>query len=228
MHVCPRCQSDRLVKNGSAPGQPKKQCKQCGHQFTRTTSRGKPLATKINAVLWYLSGMSMNRIAFLLRVSAQAVLTWIRDLAKDYYEKPAPTGRTIVLQLDEMWHYLRKKRCKLWIWKALDRDTGQLLDWGTCSKCIARINGRPMPQSFRRTNWYKVKRRRTILSGITVGSATGLAASNASRLLSPSQKRWWISLWLSSQGSGSMGTRMNSYHYLIETLSDCSPWCPIA
>jgi insertion element IS1 protein InsB len=129
MHVCPRCQSERLVKNGSAAGKPKKQCKQGGHQFTRTTPRGKPLAVKINAVLWYLSGVSMNRIAFLLRVSAQAVLTWIRDLATDYYEKPEPTGRTIVLQLDEMWHYLKKKRHKLWIWKALDRDTGQLLDW---------------------------------------------------------------------------------------------------
>ena len=23
----------------------------------------------------------------------------------------------------------QKKRCKLWIWKALDRDTGHLLDW---------------------------------------------------------------------------------------------------
>ncbi len=53
-------------------------------------------------MLWYLSGMSMNRIAFLLRVSAQAVLTWIKALAKDYYEKPEPTGRTIVLQRDEM------------------------------------------------------------------------------------------------------------------------------
>ena len=28
-----------------------------------------------------------------------------------------------------MWHYLKQKRRKLWIWKALDRDTGQLLDW---------------------------------------------------------------------------------------------------
>jgi IS1 family transposase len=57
------------------------------------------------------------------------VRTWIRGLATDYDEKPEPTGRTIVLQLDEMWHYLTKKRHKLWIWKALDRDTGQLLDW---------------------------------------------------------------------------------------------------
>jgi hypothetical protein len=42
----------------------------------------------------------MNRIALLLRVSAQAVLIWIRDYAKDSYAKSEPTGRTIVLQLD--------------------------------------------------------------------------------------------------------------------------------
>ena len=35
----------------------------------------------------------------------------------------------IILELDKMWHDLKKKRHKLWIWKALDRDTGQLLDW---------------------------------------------------------------------------------------------------
>ena len=113
MHACPKCQSDRVINHGSAAGKPKKQCKQCGYQFTRMPPRGKPLAMKINVVLWYLSGMSMNRIAFLLRVSAQAVLTWIRDCATDSYEKPEPTGRTIVLERDEMWHYLKKKRCKL-------------------------------------------------------------------------------------------------------------------
>jgi transposase-like protein len=129
VHTCPKCQSDRVINNGSAAGKPKKQCKQCGYQFTRTTPRGKPLALKVNAVLWYLSGMSMNRLACLLRVSAQAVLTWSRTFAKDYYEKPEPTGRTIVLQLDAMWHYLKTKRHKLWLGKALDRDTGQLLDW---------------------------------------------------------------------------------------------------
>jgi insertion element IS1 protein InsB len=129
MHVCPQCQSDRLVNNGSVAGKPKKLCKQCGFQFTRTTPRGKPLTMKINAVLWYLSGISMNRIAFLLQVSVQAVLNWIRTFAKAHEEKPEPTGKTIVLEVDEMWHYLKKKRQKLWIWKALDRNTGQLLDW---------------------------------------------------------------------------------------------------
>ena len=118
MQVCPQCQSDRLVNNGSAAGKPKKPCQPCGYQFTRTTPRGKPLTTKINAVLLYLSGLSMNRIAFRLRVSAQAVLNWIRTFAQKYQEKPEPTGRSIILELDEMWHYVKKKRQKLWIWKA--------------------------------------------------------------------------------------------------------------
>jgi insertion element IS1 protein InsB len=71
----------------------------------------------------------MRRIAFLVRVSAQSVLNWVRAFAVVYYEKPEPTGKTIVLELDEMWHYVKKKRQKHWIWKALDQETGQLLDW---------------------------------------------------------------------------------------------------
>jgi insertion element IS1 protein InsB len=129
MHECPKCQSDQVINNGSAAGKPQKRCQQCGYQYTRTTPRGKLLQTKIKAVLFYLSGISMNRIAFLLRVSAQAVLNWIRAFAIEHYKKPEPTGKAIVLELDEMWHYLKKKRRKLWIWKALDRDTVRLLDW---------------------------------------------------------------------------------------------------
>jgi insertion element IS1 protein InsB len=129
MHVCPQCQSDRLVNNGSVASKPKKLCKQCGYQFTRTTPRGKPVVMKVHAVLLYLSGISMHRIAFLLRVSAQSVLNWLRIFAQEHYEKPEPTGNAIILELDEMWHYLKNKRRKLWIWKALDPDTGQLLDW---------------------------------------------------------------------------------------------------
>ena len=129
MQVCPQCQSDRLVNNGFAAGKPKRLCRPCGYQFTRTTPRGKPLTMKVHAVLLYLSGISMNRIAFLLRVSAQSVLNWIRAFATEHYKKPEPAGKTISLQLDEMWHYLKKKRRQLWIWKALDHNTGQLLDW---------------------------------------------------------------------------------------------------
>jgi transposase-like protein len=70
MHVCPQCQSDRLVNHGSVAGKPKKLCKPCGYQLTCTTPRGRPLVMKVHAVLLYLSGLSRHRIAFLLQVSA--------------------------------------------------------------------------------------------------------------------------------------------------------------
>ncbi len=41
MLMCPQCQSDHVINHGSAAGKPKKQCQQCGYQFTRTTPRGK-------------------------------------------------------------------------------------------------------------------------------------------------------------------------------------------
>ena len=72
MHACPKCQSDRVINNGSAAGKPKKHCKQCGFQFTRIFRRGKPLSLKVNAALWYLSTMSINRIAQFLALCSRS------------------------------------------------------------------------------------------------------------------------------------------------------------
>ena len=52
----------------------------------------------------------------------------------------------MVIELDEMWHYLKKKSEPLWIWKAWDRASGRLVDWecggrdkATCERLIARL-----------------------------------------------------------------------------------------
>ena len=47
--------------------------------------------------------------ARLIGVSPTAVLKWIKTFAKTHYEKPAP-GDAIIVELDEMWHYLRSKK----------------------------------------------------------------------------------------------------------------------
>ena len=117
---CPKCKSSHVVKNGSVKGVRKHLCRACGFQFTRTTPRGKPLKTKILAVVLYLSGLSLNRIGQLCGVSAQSILNWIRDYAAEHAERPRPEGETVILELDELWHYLHKKNknsgCgQLWI-----------------------------------------------------------------------------------------------------------------
>jgi insertion element IS1 protein InsB len=71
----------------------------------------------------------MNRLAVLLRGSAQAVLTWSRPWAPPYPEQPEPTGSPIVRALAELGHDRKTKRPTLWMGKARERAPGPRLAW---------------------------------------------------------------------------------------------------
>ena len=106
---CPKCQSIEVVKNGKVQGKQRYKCKSCSLQFTRLTPRGRPAQEKATAVTLYTLGLSIRAIARLIGVSPTAVLKWIKTFAKTHYEKPAP-GDAIIVELDEMWHYLGSKK----------------------------------------------------------------------------------------------------------------------
>jgi transposase len=107
---CKGCGGEEHVKNGLMRGKQRYRCKACGLNFTDTPPRGLPLALKATAVLLYVSGLSMNRTAKLLGVSTPSVQAWIEQFAQAYAQKPEPQGRALVIELDEMWHYLKKSR----------------------------------------------------------------------------------------------------------------------
>jgi len=107
---CKGCGSEEHIKNGFMRGKQRYRCKACGLNFTDTPPPGKPLAVKATAVLLYVSGLSMNRTAKLLGVSTPSVQAWIEQFAQAYGQKPAPEGRALVIELDEMWHYVKKSR----------------------------------------------------------------------------------------------------------------------
>src|SRR6186997_3262824 len=103
---CKGCGSEEHVKNGFMRGKQRYRCKARGLNFTDTPPRGMPLRVKVTAVLLYLTGLSMNRTAKLLGVSTPSVMTWIEQFAEVYAQKPEPEGRALVIELDEMWHFL--------------------------------------------------------------------------------------------------------------------------
>ena len=105
---CKRCGSEEHVKNGLMRGQQRYLCKDCGLNFINTPTRGKPLALKAAAVLLYVSGLSMNRTAKLLGVSTPTIQVWLEQFAAADAQKPEPEGRAVVIELDEMWHDLKK------------------------------------------------------------------------------------------------------------------------
>jgi transposase len=109
---CKRCGSEQQVKNGLMRSQQRYLCKGCGLNFTDTPARGKPLALKATAVLLYVSGSSMNRTAELLGVSTPTIQAWLEQFAAASAHKPEPEGRAVVIELDEIWHDLKKSQTR--------------------------------------------------------------------------------------------------------------------
>ena len=107
---CPKCQHEHFVKNGHVNEKQRYKCKDCNYQWTEHhTHRGRPLAERAFAVFLYCHGLSMNAIAKILRASPSTILQWIRDFGNQHAQPPEPQTDTVVLELDEMWHYLKKK-----------------------------------------------------------------------------------------------------------------------
>src|SRR3954453_23712925 len=230
---CKRCGTEQHVKNGLMRGQQRYRCKACGLNFTDTPPRGKPLALKVAAVLLYISGLSMNRTAKLLGVSTPTIQAWLEQFAAAYAQKPEPEGRAVVIELDEMWHFLKKKSEPLWIWRAWDRATGQLVDWEcggrdkvTCERLLERLRRwrtrlycaddyavygvlLPVGHSIR------ARTRPTASSGTTPASGIGWRGSGGAPSWSRRPSGWWTSA--SPCSPASPGTTGSPTSYL------CSP-----
>lgn len=106
--TCKRCRSGAFVKNGFVRGHQRYRCKECGYNFTDTPPRGLPLSCKVTALMLYLSGLSMNRTAALVGVSTPTVQDWIERFAAAFGERPEPSSPVVVVELDELWHFVKK------------------------------------------------------------------------------------------------------------------------
>lgn len=109
---CKRCGATEHVKNGMIRQVQRYRCQKCGCNFTATPPLGKPPAMKALALLLYAMGnASFCMIGRLLGVSDVAVLKWVRAQAQALPE-PEVSADVVVLTLDEMWHFLKKRQKK--------------------------------------------------------------------------------------------------------------------
>jgi len=113
MVACYQCGCEQCVKNGFMQEQQRYKCKKCGYNFIDKPRRGHSQPVLALAVWLYLSGLSQRRIARLFGVSTPAVLKWIKAFALKNAPRPVPSGEGIaVVELDEMWHFLKKSPAK--------------------------------------------------------------------------------------------------------------------
>jgi len=107
---CKKCNSTSVVKAGKVNDNQRYKCKKCRCQFQPNRSQGRAESTKRLAILLYLLGLSMRTIAKVVKTDVAAVYRWIRNFAKDNYEKPEPVSGKVVVELDEMWHFVTSKK----------------------------------------------------------------------------------------------------------------------
>ena len=89
-------------------GKQRYRCRACGLNFTDTPPRGMPLRSRSPPSCVPERAVE-NRTAKLLGVSTPSVMTWIERFAEVYAQKPEPEGRALGIELDEMWHFLKKR-----------------------------------------------------------------------------------------------------------------------
>ena len=59
-----------------------------------------------------------------------SVLNWIKDYSVSLgLSENRKSKKCKVIEIDEMWHDLGKKKQKKWIWIAIYRESGQVLGW---------------------------------------------------------------------------------------------------
>ena|SRR3982751_243233 len=105
---CPRCQSTELVKAGLQTQKQRYKCKQCSRLFVESGRPGYSAEFKEQALAMYLEGLGFRAIGRLLGVSNVAVLKWVRKAAQDL-PTPESTAVVDVLEMDELWHFIKKR-----------------------------------------------------------------------------------------------------------------------
>jgi len=80
----------------------------------------------MRAVVLYCLGLSFKTIGTLLNYSKTSIINWVRDFARKNYAKPIPKGE-LVLELDEMHHFIRSKKTNCGFGKHIAAQLDSLL-----------------------------------------------------------------------------------------------------
>ena len=107
---CPKCKSEKKVKNGVLKGVQRFKCKDCGFNYTvELKSTAKPIDTKKFGLMLYLEGLGFQSIGRLLNVSHVAVIKWIKKFGEQIEE--FKTDKPVkIIELDEMHSYIGSKK----------------------------------------------------------------------------------------------------------------------
>ena len=107
---CPKCKSDKKIKDGIVRQKQRYKCKECNFRYTVASGSGaKPLYLRKLALQLYLEGLGFRFIGRVLGVSYVTVLNWIRAFGEQVAELKG-SGEVAYAEIDEMHTYVGQKK----------------------------------------------------------------------------------------------------------------------
>ena len=111
---CKHCGSKEYFKNGNTNGFHRYNCKSCKRNWTLSQGKAYSMDMRLQALKLYLEGLGFRSIGRILGISNVTVLKWIRAMGENLFQAGALWKNTNVkavsqIQLDEFWHYTKKK-----------------------------------------------------------------------------------------------------------------------
>lgn len=130
---CPTCHQDHIVKNGIQAKNNKQKylCKDCGRQFVLEPEKQKIsdfLITLIDLLL--LERISLAGICRAVGVSERWLQYYVNDKYATIERGLTFSGKSqgeLILECDELWSFVGKRKEKQWVWLALDKHTREIV-----------------------------------------------------------------------------------------------------
>ena len=108
MVICPKCSSEKCVKDGIIKGAQRYRCKSCNFRHT-VQHRGKGPDIKRQALELYLEGLGFRSIGRFLKCSHVTVYNWIKSFDEAAKELRSDSALKVV-EMDEMHTYISSKK----------------------------------------------------------------------------------------------------------------------
>ncbi len=152
--TCRGCGSSNIVKNGTnRSGSPQYHCKECGIYRVLKPKQAYSETEQQTVLRACLERCSLRGVERIFSIARQTVAQWIKahvQHAPDFRDTLLPATPNDVLELDEMWSFVRKKEDPRWLWTAMCRRTRQIVAFviGDRSKATCLRLWKSIPKKY--------------------------------------------------------------------------------
>ena len=155
IHTCRVCGSDRIVKNGhNCCGSQQYKCKACQAHRVLEPKLGYSPARRAEVIRTYLERASLRGLSRIFGISRHTITEWLRETLltlPSLVETLLPAQPDDVLELDEVWSFVKTRSRKSWLWTALCRRTRQVVAAviGNHSDTVCRLLWDRIPKTYK-------------------------------------------------------------------------------